>query len=71
MQKILISQTWCVKILVNKLYPLFLMGCVRDWHIQKKDKYSGKRQGHHCCLMDSIFSIPCRASYFAQDDFEE
>ena len=38
---------------------------------QKKDKYRRKCKGHHFCLGGRICSIPCRASCFAQADFEE
>ena len=30
-----------------------------------KDLYRGKGKGRRCCLGASIYSIPCRASWFA------
>ena len=38
---------------------------------QKKIKDRGKDKGRCFCLGERIYSIPCRARYFAQDDFEE
>ena len=34
-----------------------------------KDRREGK--GRRFCFVGRIYSIPCRASYFALDDFEE
>ena len=37
--------------------------------MKEKDRRKGK--GRSVCLGERIYSIPCRASYFAEDDFEE
>ena len=37
----------------------------------KKDKFRRTGKGRRCCLGGRIYSIPCCASYFAKDDFEE
>ena len=38
---------------------------------KKKDKYRRKGTGRLCRLVERIYSIPCRASYFARGQFEE
>ena len=38
---------------------------------KKKDKYRRKGTGRLCRLVARIYSIPCRASYFARGQFEE
>ena len=38
---------------------------------QKKDKDRSKGKGRRLCLGERIYSISCRASYFAKDGLEE
>ena len=37
---------------------------------QKKDGERSIGKGQHICLRGRMYSIPCQASYFDQDDFE-
>ena len=65
----LVGTAQILAILPNKeLGPTYTDGVVRP---KKKDKDIRKGKSRRYCLGGRIYSIPCRASYLPQDDFEE
>ena len=59
-------------------FVLFMEKCHIKWSslyvgvLRKPDDGDRRKgKGRSVCLGERIYSIPCRASYFAEDDFEE
>ena len=61
----------CHKIYLSVQYKYIQMVDITTNIQTKKDKDRRKGKGRRCCLGGRIYSIPCRTSYFALDDFEE
>ena len=58
--------------MLNLAFPILFYVSLCDTAIQqKKDIDRRKSNGRRFCLGKRIYPIPCRASFFTQDDFEE